>query len=112
MNPTHYGILLETFIYNELRKQAQWYQEPLRFYHYRDKDKAEIDLIIEDAMGDCFAVEIKARATLQQADFKSLKHLQTSLGTRFKMGVLLYDGDLTSAFGDKLYAVPIGALWT
>ena len=32
-------------------------------------------------------------------------------GKRFRMGVLLYDGDHTTSFGDGLFAVPIGALW-
>lgn len=31
-------------------------REPLSFYHYRDMDKVEVDIIIENAQGDCFAV--------------------------------------------------------
>ena len=36
----------------------------MSFYHYRDKDKVEVDVIIENVMGDCFAIEAKAAATL------------------------------------------------
>lgn len=32
------GQLLETFVYQELRKHADWHEEDLRFYHYRDKE--------------------------------------------------------------------------
>jgi len=56
-------------------------------------------------------VEVKAAATLNAKDFSGLKRFQNITGERFKLGILLYDGDHTTAFGDKLFAVPIGALW-
>jgi len=110
--PGDFGLMLESFVYNELRKQAVWIEEPLNFYHYRDKDKVEVDVIIENAMGDCFAVEVKAAATLNAKDFSGLKRFRHVAGERFRMGVLLYDGDHTTAFGDQLFAVPLGALWS
>ena len=110
--PENVGLLLESFVYNELRKQAVWVEEPLSFYHYRDKDKVEVDVIIENAMGDCYAIEIKAKATLNAKDFSGLKRFQKVAGERFEVGILLYDGDHTTAFGDNLYAVPLGALWS
>ncbi|HHJ20772.1 MAG TPA: ATP-binding protein [Gammaproteobacteria bacterium] len=110
--PADFGLLLESFVYNELRKQATWTDEPLHFFHYRDKDKVEVDLIIENGIGNCFAVEVKAAATLNAKDFTGLKRFQYIAGERFKMGILLYDGDHTTAFGDQLFAVPIGALWS
>jgi predicted AAA+ superfamily ATPase len=110
--PEDFGLVLETFVYNELRKQAVWIDEPLSFYHYRDKDKVEVDVIIENAMGECVAVEVKAAASLSVRDFTGLKRFQSVAGDRFKIGILLYDGDHTTAFGDNLYAVPLGALWS
>lgn len=109
--PGDSGLLLESFVYNELRKQSVWIDEPLSFYHYRDKDKVEVDIIIENAQGDCFAIEVKAAATLKSKDFNGLKRFRNVAGERFKFGVLLYDGDHTSSFGDNLFAVPLGALW-
>ncbi|MAR91207.1 MAG: AAA family ATPase [Pseudomonadales bacterium] len=111
-HPGDFGLVLESFVYNELRKQAVWIEEPLNFYHYRDKDKVEVDVIIENAMGDCFAIEVKAAATLSAKDFTGLKRFQSVAGERCKIGALLYDGDHTTAFGDNLYAVPLGALWS
>jgi predicted AAA+ superfamily ATPase len=110
--PGEFGLLLESFVYNELRKQAVWHEEQLSFYHYRDKDKVEVDIIIENAIGDCFAIEVKAAATLGAKDFTGLKRFQNVAGERFKLGILLYDGDHTTAFGDHLFAVPLGALWS
>ena len=111
-HPENFGVLLETFVINELQKQAGWMNEELTFYHYRDKDKVEVDCIIENAQGDCFAIEIKAAATLTSKDFHGLQRFKSIAGERFKFGVLLYDGDITTAFGDNLFAVPLGALWS
>jgi len=110
--PAEFGLLLESFVYNELRKQATWIDEPLSFFHYRDKDKVEVDFIIENGSGDCFAVEVKAAASLNSRDFTGLKRFKNIAGKRFKLGILLYDGDHTTAFGDQLLAVPFGALWS
>ena len=111
-NPVELGPLLETFVYNELRKQALWLDAPLSFHHYRDKDKVEVDLVIEDASGGCHGVEVKAAASLRARDFTGLKRLRRIAGERFRTGVLLYDGDHAAPFGDGLLAVPIGALWS
>lgn len=111
-NPTETGSLLETFVLNELQKQAGWLEQDVSFYHYRDKDKVEVDCVIENARGDCFAVEVKASATLRATDFSGLERFKAVAQERFKFGVLLYDGDKTTAFGDNLFAVPISALWS
>ncbi|MCY3611903.1 MAG: ATP-binding protein [Gemmatimonadetes bacterium] len=111
-NPAALGSLLESFVYNELRKQALWMDDPLTFHHYRDKDKVEVDLVLEDAAGDCYGVEVKAAASLRPQDFTGLRRLRRIAGDRFRMGVLLYDGDHTTSFGDRLFAVPVGALWS
>jgi predicted AAA+ superfamily ATPase len=110
-NPGEIGSLLETFVINELQKQAVWLEQDVSFYHYRDKDKLEIDCIIENARGDCFAVEVKASSTLVSRDFHGLKKFKNLAGDHFKFGILLYGGNKTMAFGDKLFAVPIESLW-
>ncbi len=111
-NPVDFGLLLESFVYNELRKQALWEEDPISFHHYRDKDKVDVDIVMESANGGCYAVEVKAAATLRSVDFLGLKRFQRVSGARFRMGVLLYDGDHTTAFGNGLFAVPLSALWS
>ncbi|MCC7457132.1 MAG: ATP-binding protein [Nitrospira sp.] len=41
------GSLLETFVYQELRRQADAQGDAMRFLHFRDKDGAEVDIVIE-----------------------------------------------------------------
>lgn len=110
-SPADMGSLLESFVYNELRKQALWVDDPPAFHHYRDKDKVEVDIVLESVSGGCYGIEVKAAASLHASDFTGLKRFRRVAKERFRMGVLLYDGDHTTAFGDGLYAVPIGALW-
>jgi len=50
-NRTLFGQMLETFVYNELKRQASWYENDLTFFHYRDKDQYEVDLVIEQVGG-------------------------------------------------------------
>ena len=42
-----YGQLLETFVYQELRREASGREEPVVFHHYRDKDGVEVDMVLE-----------------------------------------------------------------
>ena len=104
------GPLLETFVFQEVRRQASWLDERVALYHYRDKDKVEVDIVVE--RGNAIAgVEVKAGATVRGSDFKGLRKLARTAGARFAGGVVLYDGELSLSFGDGLHAVPIRRLW-
>ncbi len=105
------GPLLETFVFQELRRQASWQEEAIAFHHFRDKDGAEVDLVLERGGHQVAGVEVKASATVTAADFRGLRKLQEATGSRFAGGVVLYDGETSAGFGERLYAVPIRALW-
>ncbi len=106
---TLFGQLLETFIYQELRKYADWYDEDLKFFHFRNKDKVEVDIIIEQGR-QIAGIEIKAAATVTTKDFKGLRKLSEACGEAFSTGVVFYDGESILPFGEKLFAVPISLL--
>lgn len=103
--------LLETFVFQELRRQASWHDAPMEFYHFRDRDDAEVDIVIERGSRSVAGVEIKAAATVTQKDFRGLRKLAKAAGGRFAHGLVLYDGETGAGFGDRLYAVPIRRLW-
>ena len=105
------GQILETFVFQELRRQASWHDEPLAFFHFRDKDGAEVDIVIERGARALVGVEVKAAATVTAADFRGLRKLCDAAGKRFVAGVVLYDGEVSVRFDDQLYAVPLRALW-
>lgn len=105
------GQLLETFVFQELRRQASWQDEPSAFFHFRDKEGAEVDIVIERGALAVAGIEVKAAATVTAADFRGLRKLREASGQRFAGGVVLYDGETTAGFGDGLHAVPLRALW-
>ena len=105
------GQLLETFVLQELRRQASGDDASPTFHHYRDKDGVEVDIVIERGPGAVAGVEVKSSATVTGADFRGLRKLRQAAGSAFRGGVVLYDGELGVGFGDGLFAVPIRFLW-
>ncbi|MCY4188033.1 MAG: ATP-binding protein [Bryobacterales bacterium] len=105
------GRLLETFAFQELRRQATWFDPPAAFSHFRTKDGAEVDIVIELPSGSMAGVEIKASATVRSRDFAGLRRLAAAVGKRFVRGAVLYDGETCAPFGDQLYAVPMRRVW-
>ena len=105
------GQLLETFVLLELRRQASWHEQPHSFFHYRDRDGAEVDVVIERGAHQVAGVEVKAAATVTAADFRGLRKLKDAAGKRFAGGVVVYDGETSASFGEQLHAVPLRALW-
>lgn len=105
------GRLLETFVFQELRRQASWQESEPNFFHFRDKDGAEVDIVLERGAREVAGVEVKAGATVAACDFRGLRRLREAAGERFAAGVVLYDGEASVGFGDRLHAVPLRGLW-
>jgi uncharacterized protein len=104
------GHMLETFVFQELRRQASAHSEPIEFYHFRNRDDHEVDIVLEN--GPSIAgVEVKTSATVRNEDFRGLRKLQEIAGEHFVCGVVIYDGETTLSFGSHLFAVPISVLW-
>jgi Predicted ATPase (AAA+ superfamily) len=106
------GRLMETFVLQEMRRQASWHDNSLGFHHFRDKDGYEVDIVLEREGREVAGVEVKAAATVAESDFKGLRKLREASGARFTAGVVLYDGESAVRFAENLFAVPVRALWS
>lgn len=106
-----FGPLLEGFVGAEISRQLTWSAERPQLCHYRDRNKVEVDLVMENRRGQVVAIEVKAASTVRAEDFRGLRHLADRLGDDFRLGVVLHTGDTTLPFGPKLRAVPVSALW-
>lgn len=108
--PLH-GQLLETFVYQELRRQASWDASSYELFHFRHMDRAEVDIVIEGPSRAIAGVEVKAGSTVHPSDFKGLKMLSDAVGKDFVRGVVLYDGERSYRHKDKYYALPVRQVW-
>ena len=104
--------LVETFAWNELASQVDLTDEDCSIYHYRDREKREIDFVIERYDGAILGIEVKVSTTAQKNDFKHLAWFRDNIANgRPFTGILLYAGMNTGSFGEGLWAVPFGELW-
>ena len=108
---TRFGKALETFVFAELLKKVAESATSYQLMYYRDMDKFEVDIVIENSAGILVGVEVKASATVNEKDLRGLKKFASLAGDQFKMGVLLYDGIETMPLGDNIWAVPLSSLW-
>ena len=108
---TRFGHVLETFVLGELLKHSSTSNQGYRLLYYRDANQLEVDVVIENVQGELIAVEVKASATVRHGDFKGLRKFAQLAGPALKMGVLLYDGEITMPMGEGIWAAPISSLW-
>ena len=109
----HYGALLETLVFTECAKHAEWADEQVGLYHFRDRRKRAVDLVVERPDGRIVGVETKASATVRREDFNGLAALAELAGAAFRHGVLFYSGAEVLPFhrGDtRIFALPLRTL--
>ena len=105
------GPLLEGFVAMEIARQLTWSRQRAELYHYRTKDKVEVDIVLENRRGQVVAIDVKAASTVKGDDFRGLRHLADRLGDELRVGIVLYTGQQTLPFGPRFRAIPISALW-
>ncbi|GAB3354937.1 ATP-binding protein [Arachidicoccus ginsenosidivorans] len=107
------GLILENFVSMEVIKQITWSDTYLKPYHFSTHKGAEVDIVLEDKHRNLYAIEVKSKASVNEKDFKGLKHFAALTGPKFKKGIVLYSGNQTiGGFGgNNLQAVPISSLW-
>lgn len=109
--PTHLGGLLENFVVMEVLKDIGWSETRPTLYHWHTANREEVDMLLETRDGSLVGIEVKASATVGAGDFKGLRALEALTGNNFLRGMVLYTGERVVPFGEKLFAVPLSALW-
>lgn len=105
-----FGSVLESFIIQQLIAQAGWLDPQLSFWHYRDKDQAEVDCVITKG-SKVWGIEIKSACSVKASDAQGLRRLTTIAGKDFQGGIVFYNGNSTLPLGDNLMAMPISKFW-
>lgn len=102
------GAMLETWVITEIIKSYLHHGRTPRVYFYRDREKREVDLLIEEN-GVLYPVEIKKTASLPNMKFRGFAVLQ-NLGIEVaKGGVLCFTRSWLPLSPDA-DAIPIGYL--
>ena len=109
---TPFGPVLATFVLGEILKLASWAVGRYHFSHFRDKERNEVDIVIQDRNGQVVGIEVKASATVTGGDFSGMRRLADACGDRFVLGLVLYDHTQVVPFGGRMLAVPISTLWS
>lgn len=107
-----FGHLLESFVLQQLVAMTGWMGDPLSFYHYRDKDQVEVDIVLEQGRR-LWGVEVKAAACVTSADAKGLVRLASVAEKKYQGGIVFYDGSAVLPLNrdHNIFAVPISKLW-
>jgi predicted AAA+ superfamily ATPase len=106
------GKLFENFVAMEVARLLDWAETSATQYHYRDRSSSdEIDLVLESRSGEIACVECKAAATVTYEDYRAMVKFRDSWGQRFVAGVVLYTGARTRPLTERIWAVPVAALW-
>ena len=105
------GDLLESFVVQQLVAQAAWTDPDLRFWHYRDRDGNEVDLVITRGR-DTWGVEVKAAMGVEPRDTRGLTRLAAACGNNFRGGIVICTGEGVWRLGDpRIHSVGVRELW-
>ena len=107
------GKLIETFAFNEIAAQIDASDGRYELFHYRDREKREIDFLIEREDNALLGVEVKAGSAISKNDFRHMKWFKNNLVKNQEfIGVILYTGQHPASFGNNLWAIPFSLLWS
>ena len=105
------GHLLESFMVHQFVTQAGWTHPDLRFWHFRDKDGQEVDLVMTIG-ARTWGVEVKATSTPGRSAGRGMMRLAALCGDGFEGGIVLYNGrDILPMDGERMLAVPLREIW-
>lgn len=102
------GAILETWVITEIIKSNLHHGRLPRVYFYRDKDKREVDLLIEQN-GTLYPIEIKKTGSIQNAGFKGFEMLK-NLNTPIGHGGVVCFVDALVPLSEDVDAIPVGYL--
>ena len=99
------GPLLETYAVSEIIKSYIHNGAPSNFYYYADKEKREVDLLIEQS-GKLHPIEVKKATSIRPSNFKGFDYL-SKLPTPIGHGCILCFRKDLAPFSEAISIVPI-----
>jgi predicted AAA+ superfamily ATPase len=111
-DPDLLGRVLDTFVAAQLRPEVDLVRPRARLHHLRtEAGRQEVDLVLDLGAGRIVGVEVKAGTAPTRRDARHLLWLRDELGDRFVRGVVFHTGKQPFELEDRIWALPIAALW-
>jgi predicted AAA+ superfamily ATPase len=105
------GRVLDTFVLAQIRPELEVAVTRSRLFHIREKNgRREVDIAAETASG-ILGIEVKATAAPDLGDAAHLVSLRDELGKAFLAGAVLHTGPGLFELSDRIFALPVAALW-
>jgi predicted AAA+ superfamily ATPase len=102
------GKLIKTFAFNEIMAQVDAGEGRYELFHYRDREKREIDFLIEREDNALLGIEIKAGSAVEKKDFNHIRWFQKNLIKKQKfIGIILYAGEFPASLMVQLLHSPV-----
>ncbi len=106
------GRVMDSFVVSQLRPELLLGRSPVAMHHLRQDGKHEIDLLLERRDGALVGIEVKAGTTVDRHDARHLIWLRDQLDSdTFRVGIVFHTGRFVRKLDDRIWAVPICALW-
>lgn len=105
------GAMLESFVVNEIATQLEWVGGADGLFHWRDRRRHEVDLVVERD-GRFVAIEVKRAREVSPRATDGIDAFRQRYPNQFARGLVLYAGRHVLPLGNDVWAVPISALWT
>lgn len=111
-DPDLLGRILDTFVLAQLRPEVEVLHRRTRIHHLRtEAGRQEVDLVLDLGAGRVVGIEIKAGAAPTRRDARHLLQLRDDLGDTFVRGVVFHTGPAPFELDDRIWALPVAALW-
>ncbi|MHB8294653.1 MAG: ATP-binding protein [Acidimicrobiales bacterium] len=107
------GRCFDAFATAQLRPEIALSQPRPVLHHLRaEGGRREVDLVVELGAQRVIGLELKASSAPTKDDARHLSWLRQQLGRNFLAGVVIHSGPAVYELGERVYAVPLCALWS
>ena len=104
------GALLETYVVMEIMKSHWNCASDVKFWFFRDAEKHEIDLVIEDG-GKLYPVEVKRASSVKAKDInRNMDVFREATPGVSAMGAVVLVSSTMGALDHNTVLIPVGAL--
>jgi uncharacterized protein len=111
-DPVMLGRFFDALGVAQLRPEVALAHPPMRLEHLRTQaGRQEVDLVVRLDHRRVIGIEFKASAAPEPRDARHLEWFREHVGPAFALGLVLHAGPAVYPLAERVWAVPMCALW-